>query len=182
MLTNLTFAFTIEKPTYRNVYNWNELNQFLIYLVRYIDNFGIYTINITTTPDSTYVSKIDHTLIKNRGAVTHSLLDDFYNNRGIYQTTEVDPVWEDEKSDYLTTEVDPVWSSDQVYYLTTYVSSSTNGYVDSTSWVKIPTISFGNGVPISTPGKIGDIYVDTSGAKHYSASGVADSTSWDLLN
>jgi len=41
-----------------------------------------------------------------------------------------------------------------------------------------PTISSGSGAPGSTPGKIGDIYVDTAAPALYAAKGTASSADW----
>jgi len=46
----------------------------------------------------------------------------------------------------------------------------------------IPYITSGAGAPGSTPGKIGDIYVDTSGLKIYISAATTNSGSWKILN
>jgi hypothetical protein len=45
-----------------------------------------------------------------------------------------------------------------------------------------PTISSGSGVPSSTPVKIGDIYIDTTGFYTYIAKGTSSSTDWIKQN
>ena len=45
-----------------------------------------------------------------------------------------------------------------------------------------PIISSGDGSPSSTPGKIGDLYIDTSGKKAYIATGTTNSSDWTILN
>lgn len=45
----------------------------------------------------------------------------------------------------------------------------------------VPNISSGSGAPGTTPGKIGDVYVDTAGPTMYVASGVASSADWTLV-
>ena len=41
-----------------------------------------------------------------------------------------------------------------------------------------PTISSGSGAPSSTPGKIGDLYIDTVAPALYAAKGAASSADW----
>lgn len=43
-------------------------------------------------------------------------------------------------------------------------------------------ISSGSGAPDSTPTKVGNIYVDTNGAKAYISAGTSASTDWKILN
>jgi len=45
-----------------------------------------------------------------------------------------------------------------------------------------PTISSGAGAPGTTPGKVGDMYVDTTGDKIYVATATASSADWTILN
>lgn len=45
-----------------------------------------------------------------------------------------------------------------------------------------PTISSGTSAPNTTPGKVGDIFIDTSGKKMYIATGAASSDDWTLTN
>ena len=45
-----------------------------------------------------------------------------------------------------------------------------------------PVITSGDGAPSSTPGKIGDIYVDTTNHKLYFAEGSDSSADWILAN
>lgn len=45
-----------------------------------------------------------------------------------------------------------------------------------------PTISSGDGAPGTTPGKIGDIYVDTTGHKLYFSDGTTNSGDWVIAN
>lgn len=45
-----------------------------------------------------------------------------------------------------------------------------------------PTISSGIVAPVSTPGKVGDIYVDTSAKKIYFATGTSSSADWTITN
>lgn len=42
-----------------------------------------------------------------------------------------------------------------------------------------PTISSGSGAPASTPGKIGDVYIDTVGNTFYFATGASSSADWE---
>lgn len=46
----------------------------------------------------------------------------------------------------------------------------------------LPAITSGSGAPASTPTKIGDIYVDTSGNKVYIAKGTSSSADFLILN
>lgn len=67
-------------------------------------------------------------------------------------------------------------------------------YVDGTSTVVLwgdplthrllvqNPISIGSGAPNSTPSFVGQMYVDTSGAKVYVATGTASSADWKILN
>lgn len=45
-----------------------------------------------------------------------------------------------------------------------------------------PTISSGAGVPGSTPAKVGDVYIDTTGKKIYHATGITNSADWTVVN
>lgn len=45
-----------------------------------------------------------------------------------------------------------------------------------------PFISSGSGAPATTPGKVGDIYIDTSNAKVYVATGTSSSADWKIVN
>jgi hypothetical protein len=45
-----------------------------------------------------------------------------------------------------------------------------------------PTISSGAGAPASTPSKVGDIYIDTTGDNAYIAVGTASSADWEISN
>ena len=45
-----------------------------------------------------------------------------------------------------------------------------------------PVISTGTAAPSTTPAKVGDIYIDTTGAKAYIAKGTSSSADWMLLN
>lgn len=40
----------------------------------------------------------------------------------------------------------------------------------------------GTSAPASTPGKVGDIFVDTSAKKLYFATGIASSADWTIAN
>lgn len=46
----------------------------------------------------------------------------------------------------------------------------------------IATITSGSGAPGSTPAAVGQIYVDTSGAKVYISTGTSSSSDWSILN
>ena len=46
----------------------------------------------------------------------------------------------------------------------------------------VPYITSGTGAPGTTPGKIGDMYIRTSNAKVYVATGTSSSTDWTILN
>jgi hypothetical protein len=46
----------------------------------------------------------------------------------------------------------------------------------------IPIISTGTAAPVSTPSKIGDLYLDTVAAKVYCATGTSSSADWKILN
>ena len=46
----------------------------------------------------------------------------------------------------------------------------------------MPIISSGSGAPATTPTKIGDLYVDTSGSKLYFSKGTASSADWIIAN
>lgn len=45
-----------------------------------------------------------------------------------------------------------------------------------------PTISSGTSAPASTPGKVGDTYIDTSAKKLYFATGTSSSADWTIAN
>lgn len=45
-----------------------------------------------------------------------------------------------------------------------------------------PTISSGAGIPGTTPTKVGDIYVDTTGLKLYFATATSSSGDWTIAN
>lgn len=45
-----------------------------------------------------------------------------------------------------------------------------------------PIISSGSGAPASTPTKIGNVYVDTTGTKVYISTGTTNSSDWKILN
>ena len=45
-----------------------------------------------------------------------------------------------------------------------------------------PVITSGDGAPITTPGKIGDLYVDVTNHKLYFADGSTNSSNWVLAN
>ena len=45
-----------------------------------------------------------------------------------------------------------------------------------------PTIRSGSGAPGTTPGKVGDLYVDTTGKKLYVATGTTNSSDWTITN
>ena len=55
------------------------------------------------------------------------------------------------------------------------------GQARNLSLVKTPTITTGSGAPISTPGKAGDIYVDTTNGTMYMAMGTAGSFNWGAI-
>lgn len=46
----------------------------------------------------------------------------------------------------------------------------------------IPVITSGTAAPVSTPGKVGDIYVDTTNKKLYFATGASSSADWTIAN
>ncbi len=63
----------------------------------------------------------------------------------------------------------------------TAVTTSVNGIADTSALAlsaNVPTISSGSGAPGTTPGKIGDLYVDTAGPTLYFAKGTASSADW----
>lgn len=45
-----------------------------------------------------------------------------------------------------------------------------------------PVISSGTAAPETTPGKIGDVYIDTAAGKSYFAKGATASTDWIIQN
>lgn len=47
---------------------------------------------------------------------------------------------------------------------------------------KLPSVSYGTGVPTKTPQAIGDIYVKTVLTKVYVATGISSSSDWTLVN
>lgn len=51
-----------------------------------------------------------------------------------------------------------------------------------TSSSSAPTISSGAGAPGTTPSKVGDIYIDTTGDNAYIAVGTASSSDWEISN
>jgi hypothetical protein len=58
-------------------------------------------------------------------------------------------------------------------------------YIDGdgyASFKDIPNITSGTSAPSSTPGKVGDIYVNTSAKKLYFATGATASTDWTIAN
>lgn len=62
------------------------------------------------------------------------------------------------------------------------IGESVRMNVTAQHWNEVPTISFGIVAPASTPVKIGDIYVNTAGAKVYISKGVSSSSDWVVLN
>lgn len=46
----------------------------------------------------------------------------------------------------------------------------------------VPTISTGTSAPTTTPGKIGDIFIDTTAHKYYFADGIINSNNWVITN
>lgn len=52
----------------------------------------------------------------------------------------------------------------------------------STAPATTPTISAGSGAPATTPNKVGDFYIDTTGGKVYCSTATVDATSWKILN
>lgn len=47
---------------------------------------------------------------------------------------------------------------------------------------KNPSLATGTGAPSVAPGKIGDLYINTSNSKVYIATGTVNSSSWAALN
>jgi hypothetical protein len=56
------------------------------------------------------------------------------------------------------------------------------GVATATSVSCSPTISSGTSAPATTPTKVGDIFVDTTGKKMYVATGTTNSSDWTILN
>lgn len=54
----------------------------------------------------------------------------------------------------------------------------TQGFTNQISLTNVPVVSSGAGAPASTPGKVGDIYVDTTAKRKYIATGTASSADW----
>lgn len=50
-----------------------------------------------------------------------------------------------------------------------------------TTGISSPLITFGVVAPASTPGKVGDIYINTAAPGFYYAKGTVDSTDWVLV-
>ena len=92
----------------------------------------------------------------------------------------------------LSTDVKPtVATSSEVELLDQFYETNTgDNYItyDGTNWTKItaaaniPAITSGAGAPVSTPVKVGDIYVDTTGKKLYFAAGLTSAADWVLAN
>jgi hypothetical protein len=61
-----------------------------------------------------------------------------------------------------------------------FTASGYSGYSGDTS--TSPVITSGNTAPSSIPGKIGDIYVNTTIRKVYVATGTSSSFDWTLVN
>jgi hypothetical protein len=58
-----------------------------------------------------------------------------------------------------------------------------NWFTKIVSFINVaPKISSGTSAPTSTPGKVGDIYCDTSNSKVYIATGISSSSDWKVLN
>ena len=57
-----------------------------------------------------------------------------------------------------------------------------NEISSASTWNAKPTISSGAGAPSSTPTKVGDIYIDTTGDASYTAVGTSSSTDWQKDN
>ena len=57
-----------------------------------------------------------------------------------------------------------------------------NEISSASTWNAKPTISSGEGAPSSTPTKVGDIYIDTTGDASYTAVGTASSVDWQKDN
>ena len=69
-----------------------------------------------------------------------------------------------------------------IKYLLINKIMSTSEKVPQASPEMSPVISSGAGAPGTTPAKIGDMYIDTSGAKVYVACAVSSSADWKILN
>lgn len=54
--------------------------------------------------------------------------------------------------------------------------------VDGVHVTSLPVVSSGTSAPESTPGKVGDIYIDTTGKKIYVSTGTTTSSDWTILN
>lgn len=64
-------------------------------------------------------------------------------------------------------------------------SAANRGLLTSSDWSAFnakPTISSGAGAPGSTPSKVGDIYIDTTGDNAYMAVGTASSADWKQID
>lgn len=58
----------------------------------------------------------------------------------------------------------------------------TNGFRLGGTSATFPLVSSGTAAPTTTPGKIGDMYVDTTNHKIYVSDGTTNSTNWRILN
>jgi hypothetical protein len=68
-------------------------------------------------------------------------------------------------------------------------TKTTLGSVTATEWNTMvgvikskPTVTTGTAAPISTPSVVGDMFVDTTNAKVYIATGTTSSADWKVMN
>lgn len=66
--------------------------------------------------------------------------------------------------------------------LASYLVSTSTGEVVEQPASTVPLISTGTAAPATTPGKVGDIYVDTTNKKLYFATGTSSSADWTIAN
>ncbi len=66
--------------------------------------------------------------------------------------------------------------------LASYLVTTSGGDVVEQAASTLPLISTGTAAPATTPGKVGDIYVDTTNKKLYFATGTSSSADWTIAN
>jgi hypothetical protein len=64
----------------------------------------------------------------------------------------------------------------------TFYMTATGGVAGSTQRQAIPGVTTGTAAPITTPVRVGDIYVDTTNHKIYMSDGTVNSANWLLIN
>ncbi len=68
------------------------------------------------------------------------------------------------------------------YDISCTITQYTDGMARNAVYPSVPIITSGTAAPATTPGKVGDLFVDTNNKKIYVATGNSSSADWTLLN